>query len=755
MSKRMRLVKACAIGTFLSGTALISTGTLAQTASTATSGFAQADPVEFWWFHGSVEAGGRFFVNNPQRNGSSYLGQSSLAKYYEYSTVKPGPFSDIWLSTGSKDGLYQIDIGGNNIGYTDQAYYLDVSKAGQFYLNFGWDQTPHVYSTSAQTPYSGVGTNNLTVTPAATPSGLSYHQTDIGIRRDTASTDARWTPTDAWDIKADYSHMARTGTQVDGVIFLGASTNGVEVPKPVDDKTQNYGLNGEYAGNSPWGEKLTVKLGYTGSQYTDNYSSYTIQNPGTAGTHLNARLSLPPSNNANGLNGTVAVGLPWLKSRYVGTVSYTMMRQDDAFIPFSLNQIPATALPAASLNGAINTTLINNIITSQLTSDLKSKISYRYYNFQNNTPQLFFPIWPNRDNTTTTAEPIQSVSISYTKQNAGAQLNWRPVHAWNWTAEYGYERYDYKNVDADATNENSAKLSADWKPLNWLTARSSAYYSNRRYENYDYRAFAYNNQFPTGAPDEWYYANSYRQLMYSNRQRTKVNFAVDIVAFRGLTVTPNFKYQDDNYGIDANTQQGLNDSRSLATGVDLAFVASPDLSFVLSYLFEHYDQSMYSYTATGSGGIASTQTTTSSKSNVNTFTAAMNYVAIPDKLTLDARYMASLGTDDTKVNLCCGKTFSVQAGTSFEQFPVNTTLFQRFNATATYKFDKQQVAQLGWKGDIKAKLRYTWERNTVSNWQTDALAPYGTYGNTTEIFMAYNNPNYSAQMVSASLVASW
>ena len=39
-----------------------------------------------------------------------------------------------------------------------------------------------------------------------------------------------------------------------------------------------------------------------------------------------------PSNNANGFSGTVGADLPW-KSRYVGTVSYTMMRQNDAFMP--------------------------------------------------------------------------------------------------------------------------------------------------------------------------------------------------------------------------------------------------------------------------------------------------------------------------------------------------------------------------------------------------------------------------------------
>ena len=34
----------------------------------------------------------------------------------------------------------------------------------------------------------------------------------------------------------------------------------------------------------------------------------------------------------------------------------------------------------------------------------------------------------------------------------------------------------------------------------------------------------------------------------------------------------------------------------------------------------------------------------------------------------------------------------------------------------TYTFDKEQLAQMGWKGEVKAKLHYAWERNSVANW---------------------------------------
>ncbi len=46
----------------------------------------------------------------------------------------------------------------------------------------------------------------------------------------------------------------------------------------MNDTTQNFGLNGEYAGTSPWGKKFNVKLAYSGSIYSGD-SSFAIDNP--------------------------------------------------------------------------------------------------------------------------------------------------------------------------------------------------------------------------------------------------------------------------------------------------------------------------------------------------------------------------------------------------------------------------------------------------------------------------------------------
>ena len=130
-----------------------------------------------WWVHYYVEVGARGFLNNPQRDGVTALGGRSLAKYYEYSTIAPGPFLYGWVSAGSIDGVYQVDACGEKRRLQRSAVSSSTSRRPvEHYFGFEWDQTPHVYSTSARTLYNGVGSTSLTLPP-----GLSNQMfTDAG-----------------------------------------------------------------------------------------------------------------------------------------------------------------------------------------------------------------------------------------------------------------------------------------------------------------------------------------------------------------------------------------------------------------------------------------------------------------------------------------------------------------------------------------------------------------------------------------------
>lgn len=813
MSYRSGWIQAGIAGAVLTGAALVSSNVLAQDATSLgtigavptqagcceggsataanawTTGNYTSDywpstviePASGWWTHGDIEVGGRDFVSNPARDGSGihngnvWQQGNNLAKFYEYSSTLPGAFGGGHVAAGTKDGLYQIDLWANNVGYDDQSYYLNASKIGEQYLSLQWDQTPHLYSTTAQTPYNGVGTTNLTVpAQAGAMPGIvpELHQADIGIHRDTASVNYRWTPTEAWDFNVDYSHLSRTGTQaLGGVIGLPAgSPNYTMIATPVSDSTQNYGATGEYAGTSPWGKNYTVKLGYKGSTYHDDSLSYTIESPLTVGIPI-ARESMWPSNQANGFVGTVAADLP-MQSRYVGTVNYTSMTQNSPFIPMSANFAglapSVNPLPANSLDGEINTILSNNVLTTKITPELTSKLTYRYYNFDNRTPQILFTQWISDDAAAINEKAFQTLTMSYTKQDASGSLNWRPSEAWNFNAAYNFERYGYKQADANGTDENSVKLSADYKPTSWLTARTSGSYGYRYYDIYDYKDFVFSIQnplVPLALDQNWGYSSAYRQFMFDNRGQTKAQFSLDVVAFPKITISPTIKYEDDHYNLNPTYEDGITDNKSLGWGVDTSYAASRDFLFVLSYYRQYYNMAMYNLnvahgaacatapspaTSCVPGSAGTSQYSSVDNAIADTISAGVNYAAIPDKLDIDLHLALSKGNDQERLWYALGP-----AAVTFPTLGNDRTWFTHLDASATYKFDPETVNKLGWKGDLKAKLRYTWESNTVANWQNDSVVPFSTAQGANLLFMASDNPNYNIQMIAASLIASW
>jgi hypothetical protein len=76
------------ISALLSSVAWAVPGMQAQAADIPLKAPAAAEAPALWWFHGEVEFGGRFFLNDPPRNGSAYRGQPSLAKFYEYRDLR-------------------------------------------------------------------------------------------------------------------------------------------------------------------------------------------------------------------------------------------------------------------------------------------------------------------------------------------------------------------------------------------------------------------------------------------------------------------------------------------------------------------------------------------------------------------------------------------------------------------------------------------------------------------------------------------
>ncbi|MBI5260885.1 MAG: MtrB/PioB family decaheme-associated outer membrane protein [Bradyrhizobium sp.] len=822
---------------FRSGTAL--TGVLILVAAMATPSGAQAQDEPAvpdwaaqhggWMTWGDVEGGYRAYIKQPPMNGGTWWRtptnpngdlsvHESRAKFEEYGRFPKGFFLET-LRYGAQtvDGMYSFELRARDIANNNQSYVFDWSKAGELYGTYSWDQIPHLYSTSAQNIWNGVGTNALTtavsfpvVPPANGAATVANHVAfdaalngkfntiSIGIQRDKLATSQRWTPNQNWDFRADYSHEHRYGTQLAGVLTgnnAGANVNLMQVPRPVEDVTQDARLAGEYIGSTGWGGKFNLRTSAGMSTFRNGFDSYTVQNPFYMGavSSLNPQfigVSLAPDNNAANVGATAGVDLPF-KSRYMGTLNYTMMRQNDPFPVYGTTGTPltsnpginlaATVLPALSANAQVDTLLFNNVVNTQVTDDLKATLKYRYYNNNNTTPELMWQPYVIEDWSATglpTGPARRNLAYSYTKQNASEDVTWRATKQLTVGVSGGWEQWD-RNTNqmrrsVDVTNEYFGKVFMDAKIGDNIGRLRASYEASQRMmaTPYDYvSTLRYTYYTGTTGPT----ANNLmmRQFDLNDRNRNKASASVEINVGPSVTVTPTAGMRFDSYKIDqALFQSGLKKDNNWNAGVEIAYAFQPGTNVMFAYVYEDYDRYMVG-TSQNTALLAGVPGVFPPLANFNywaggmvekvhTFIVSSNIEVIPNTLDLKLNYVYALANENWTNNALPGSVGTADcagnAAVRCQVFPTVKTAFQRFDATAKYRIDTSLLSQLGFTGESFLNVRYVWERNSVANWQNDWTTPYmylidsATLRN---VQMAAVNPNYNAQMIMTSLQFKW
>ena len=782
-----------------------------------------------WYWNGIFEAGGNIFIEKPP----SGFGRTSTdpfwltpktsdsnAKMDEYGKVPRGPFLDVFgINAGTKDGRFAVDFWADNVGYNNQRYRLEIYEPGRQYFNIGWDQIPHLLSSSAKSIFGGVGSTQLTVDPVSRtflqsqmnpnnqtqrncidnyingrpagpgcvlPPGQSaapINNIELQTLREKFTAGYRNTMLDDWDFRVDYSHEHRTGTRPLGIGwgFSTSSANprpssgSVEVPQPLDDRTQIANASGEYAGTTPWGTRWNTSLQYLGSFYTNDNKVLNVNNPfcitcngtGAGGAPFGPnqlRYGLYPSNNVNGATWNAAVELPLFKTRYTSNIQYMAFRQNDPFInDISNGQIALAPYPASSLNGEVNAFLTNNVLYSHLTNDVTNTVRVRYYDRKDNTPTLAFTNYVMADTGTSTAQPLTREPHSYTRLNLEDDLKWQPNRTWAFGLGYFFERYTYQNGEVDATNEGGGKAYVNVTPWSWLTGRASVQYAERRYNQW------------LGCTVNTDAGCAMRQFFVQNRNQTKANAIVELQLTKDITISPNGGLRWIEYPTDAvfNATPRLTNSlgtqydRGWNAGADISMRITPELRATVGYNYEEHQ--LYMQSCCG-GAVWNDSDKWSSQivQRYNTVVASALWNAIPGKLDILGDYVFALGSEANNTIGCAAGTTNCTGNNSTgptPSWPIEKNTFQRFNVVAKYYVDPSVVKQMGFVGNITLKGRYTWEQNHADNWAINTFTPYSPSaadaGGTDisnggrSLFLAYNNPNYTAQILAFSVIGQW
>ena len=718
-------------------------------------------PVEEFYLHGFIEVGGLVFIDRPA------VGERT--KFEEYGETSPGFIvPEVYIEFGSMDGLNLLEFRGTDLTWNNRNAVVEFSRAGQLYVTGEWDETPHLLREQAVTPFEGVGTDSLTA-PDALQTDLTGLDCDsladedtcgtiiggylqpvkLEVDRDTASVGLRYTPTPQWDFQLNYSNEDRDGARSMASYVSSSGAGLMNFPEPIDYTTQNIGASAQYNMDLGNGRHWVTNLAYAGSFFDNANESVSVESPFTLGApafsgstgDFQFRNGLYPDNHAHRITLQTAGDLAE-KTRFTGSVSYNMMRQDETFLPWTINSDAAGTLAtdpamaangATSLNGEINTLTIDSKLTTRdLHPDVTLTAKYRYYLNDNDTPELVFPQRISRDRAAFSADPRVSLQPGYVKQNANLDTVWRAHDMATLGLLLGWEQMDRDiGREADVSDEFSVKATADLTPNDWLSVRASALYAERRANIYDYV-----NR--VGQPGHDYTDDGdqdplIRKYDMSDRDRLKLNVSAEVVPSDGLTITALGGFRDDDHGDNFGPGEiGLDYDRSWDAGIELDYMLNERFSFFASYTREEFDRRIRNNNFVGS--IADIDEA------VDTFLAGVDVVLVPDAVDLKLSYTLARGVEEW-----------IDQGTPY---PDVTNNFQRFDASLNYTFNEDQKRRFGWTGDAVATLAYAYERNRDDNWANDVTFWMPDVRDRT-IWLAGLNPNYDAQIVAATLKFKW
>lgn len=700
---------------------------------------------------GTVEGGIRYFIDEPK--------ESRKGKLEEYRDLSQGLFAPrLDLRLFRPDESYSVDFSGRNIGREDQEFSLGAGRLGLWQFGFDWDQTPHIFSTNTRL-LATERTRGEFVLPTTRPNlntynGASRHET--GMRTDTARLSFLLTPTPDLELKAEYTLIDKDGDRPMGMAFGSPGGNFFEILEPIEQKIHDFRLRGTLSR-----EQWQLQFGYTLSVFENSVTSLIADNPcrglagsvvtgagcgatdGGAAAPSRGRTALAPDNMAHSINLAGGVSLP-MRTRVTANLGYSLRLQNADFLPHTIN--PALTSPPLlqrSLNGNVQTILLNLNATSRPISPLTLSAKYRLYDLHDLSDQVSSTGTVVNDRTV--SSPRRSSVWDYSRQNFDGDARWQLFRPLALTLGGGWERW-HRNQHREArlTDEATGKAAIDATPVDWILARLTYRPSFRRVYQYHTEAHAehsVNEEDPSF--DTQKQSQSLVKFDEGSRNRHRVDVLFQLTPTEFFTVTPTASYYTDDY-IDSDL--GLQKGTGWSAGIDLNWTPFERVAISAGYMHERIEQGMRSrFRPTVGGVIADFESFDWISWNIDTIDtihAGVKATLIPKvlDLTLGGNYSSSVGRIETRNPAAPSEsTTANQLSAQAKPMPAFEDTLLRLDTKLTYHFAKAWSASLG----------YVFESLVSHDWRTDRLNPF--IPGISSIWLGDDQRNYAAHIVGATL----
>ncbi|GMR15127.1 MAG: hypothetical protein BMS9Abin30_0748 [Gammaproteobacteria bacterium] len=602
----------------------------------------------------------------------------------------------------NQQGRY-FDLYARNLGLDSRRLDMRGGNQGRYELRFAWSEIPKYRGYGTQTPYLGVGSDNLTLpvdwVPASGTGGMTALDRSLVIaplktQRKTLEAGLTLKFARNWSYLVDFQRQEKKGTRSFGAgLFFN---NATILPAPVDFTTNQFDM-----GLSWSGRRGQVRLGFVGSYFDNGNDSLTWQNPFTSSVNNRwLRAALEPGNEYYqfNLSGAFAVSS---RVRLSGQAAIGRLSQDDPFIPYSINPVYSDLpLPRTSLDGKLDTSTLN--LTGKLSARLNNRLSFtaraRLNERDNRTPvDIYTPI-------TTDLVPTgerYNRPYSYERQQYSADLRFRANRTTRLSGGARQENIDRTLQAVARSKETTWWGEARWTPIATAQLRFKFESSQRDVSDY--------SQPEDGGPADHPLMRKFNQ---ADRDRERARIELDLAPVEALGINLSYIRANADY---RKSELGLQESDEKSYSINLNYAVGKKVTLYAFLTRDDIDADIVS-----AAGISSVPWNAATRDRIKTAGLGISG-RISEKSNIGFDFVSSVSKGD----------ISVQATLDEEPFkPLRTDLS---NAKVHFDYEVNDL----WS----YKLYVEYENFSSQDWAIDGL---GVDGVSPVLTMGEQSPEYKA-----------
>ena len=521
-----------------------------------------------------------------------------------------------WFQRGAWNGpdAFYWGFSATNLGLDSRRARLELGRQGSYRVRLDYDQTPSFGSDSTATVFTGVGSGRLDLPadwiagastaalsrllPSLSPVDLRLERRGVGI-----GIERRFA--ERWLFSGEARNERKDGLKsIAGLIGnTGGNPRVAMLPEPVDYETRSFVLAASYQHR-----KLQFQARWHASLFDNAITSLTWQNPFAAinGWDTAAgfpggagRLSLPPDNRFH--QASLGVGYDISpRTRLSADVAMGRMRQNDAFLPYTVNPILAASitqpLPRDSLDGRIDTAVANLRLSSRPSQVLNWALAYRFDERDNQTPRGEFVYIGGdslpQDASVTSSRRRYNNPASYREHRLRGEAGYRLGAATRFTAHVERREIDRTYSERAETHETTLGAGLRHGFGERVTASLRASRAERRGSTYIGNEPFLSGHDP-GYTDTlvpaWENAPGMRSPHLADRRRDRVGAQLQFAANEAWNLGIDYSLGDDDY---SRSELGLQSARMRALTLDASWTPTAQTTVHGFWTQEHmaFDQ---------------------------------------------------------------------------------------------------------------------------------------------------------------------